>query len=87
MNQHLQQYQELRLGKCKEAFASNSFGTYLAKDCREAKRIVIDDILPGIGPKTVSWGDSMTLYTTGILEEIKQRPAIDVVEIVAENVP
>jgi L-lactate utilization protein LutB len=87
MNQHLQQYWKLRLEKCQKSLASNNFGAYLANDHKDAKRIVMEEILPGIGPKSASWGDSMTLHATGILEEIKQSPAIDVVETFAGNVP
>lgn len=87
MDDHLKQFWELRLERCREALAANHFVAYAANDCREAKRIVLEEILPRIVPKTVSWGDSMTLHATGILDEIKRRPDIDVLETFAENVP
>jgi hypothetical protein len=87
MNQHSSKFWTLRLEKCKESFLLNNFAVYLANDCREAKKLVMEDILPGIGPQTVSWGDSMTLHATGILEEIKRNPDIDLIETFAENVP
>ena len=87
MDDHLKQFWELRLERCREALAANNFGAYAANDCREAKRIVLEEILPMVGPKTVSWGDSMTLHATGILKEIKQNTAIDIIETFADNVP
>ena len=47
----------------------------------------MEAILPGITPQTASWGDSMTMHATGILDEIKQNPSIDVIEAFAANVP
>jgi len=87
MEEHLKTYWTLRLQKCMEALAANNFGTYLADDPKDAKRIVMEAILPGIVPKSVSWGDSMTLHATGILEEIKRRPDIELLETFAEHVP
>jgi L-lactate utilization protein LutB len=87
MDNHLKQYWELRLEKCRKSLAANNFTTYLASDRRDAKRIALEAILPGIEAKTASWGDSMTLHATEILEEIKRNPEIDVIETFAENVP
>ena len=87
MRDHLEQFWALRLEKCRETLSANNFGAYLADNPKDAKRIVMEEILPGIAPQTVSWGDSMTLHATGILEEIRRRPDIDVLETFADNVP
>jgi hypothetical protein len=87
MGDHVKPYWARRLAKCRNALASNNFGAYLANDGREAKRIVLEEIIPGITVKTASWGDSMTLHATGILEEIKRNPAITVLETFAAKVP
>lgn len=87
MNNHIKKYWELRLEKCKEALESNHFGAYLADDHKDAKKIVIEDILPGIRVKTIAWGDSLTLHATDILDEIRRNPDVDLLETFAENVP
>jgi L-lactate utilization protein LutB len=83
----LNPYWAMRLTKCQAALAANDFGAYLANDAIEARRIVLKDILPGIAPRTVSWGDSMTLHATGILEAIRQDPAVEVIATFADHVP
>ena len=71
----------------KKSLERNNFGAYIAHDRKEAKRIVTKDILPEIGVKSVSWGDSLTFYATEVLDEMRQNPDIDVLETFAENVP
>jgi hypothetical protein len=87
MDESIEAFWALRLEKCRKALAANNFGAYLANDPGHAKRIVLDDILPDVAPLTASWGDSMTLHATGVLEAVKQDPAIAVIETFAENVP
>jgi LUD domain len=87
MNNPIEKYWELRLEKCKRSLESNNFGVYLANDRKDAKKIVIEDILPKISVKSVSWGDSQTFLATEVLEEMRLNPEIDLLETFAENVP
>jgi hypothetical protein len=73
-------YWQLRLEKCKKALGKNNFEVFLAADTQSAGAIFMDEILPGIQPATVSWGDSLTLAATGVLEAIRADPAIRVIE-------
>jgi L-lactate utilization protein LutB len=87
MDNCIKKYWEQRLEKCNKSLESNNFGAYLANDRKDAKRIVMEDILPGIRVNSVSWGDSLTFYATEILDEIKRNPDINVLETFAKNVP
>ena len=87
MDNSIKKYWKKRLETCRKSLESNNFGAYLANDRKDAKRIVMEDILPGIRVKSVSWGDSLTFYATEILDEIKRNPDINVLETFAENVP
>ena len=87
MDNIINKYWDQRLEKCKKSLESNNFGAYIANDRKEAKRIVMKDILPGIRVKSVSWGDSLTLYATEILDEMRRKPDIHVLETFDENVP
>jgi hypothetical protein len=87
MDNGIDKYRRARLERCKEYLENNNFEAFIAKDRMDAKKIVIDKILPEIRVKRVSWGDSLTLYATGILDEIRRNPAIEVLETFAENVP
>jgi L-lactate utilization protein LutC len=76
----IQKYWELRLQNCKDALEKNSFDARIAQTPADAKQIVIDQILPGIDVKSVSWGDSLTLYQTGVLEFFKKNSEITLIE-------
>jgi L-lactate utilization protein LutB len=84
---HIEKYWELRLENCRKSLENNNFEAFLADNCNDAKRIVIEEILPKIEVKSVSWGDSLTLHSTKVLDVIKQNPDIDVLETFAQNVP
>jgi len=86
MNNYLETYWKLRLENCLKSLKNNNFGAYLADDCEDAKRIVVEEILPDIEVKSVSWGDSLTLYATQVLDAIKKNSDIHILETFAENV-
>jgi len=86
MGNYIEKYWELRLENCKKTLKSNNFGAYLATDCNDARKIVIEEILPNIEVKNVSWGDSLTFHGTKVLDEMRRNPDIDVLETFAGNV-
>jgi L-lactate utilization protein LutB len=67
-----QKYWELRLQSCKDAFEQNNFEAFIARTPAEAGQIVIDQILPAINVKCVSYGDSLTFFETGVLDYFKK---------------
>lgn len=80
-----QKFWNLRLQSCKEALERNNFEAFLAPTPAAAGQIVIDQILPQIDVKRVSWGDSLTLQETGILEFFREDPAFDLIETFDDN--
>jgi hypothetical protein len=62
-------YWKIRLVRCKRSLERNGFDVFLADSPIHAKDIILQEILPKIAVVwTVSWGDSMTLHATGILD-------------------
>ena len=82
-----QKFWDIRLQGCKEALEKNNFEAYLAQTPADAARIVRDQILPQLDVKSVSWGDSLTFYESGVLEFFKEDPTFDLIETFDENVP
>jgi hypothetical protein len=82
----ISKYWERRLSDCKNSLEKNNFDAFIAATPSEAKRIVIDKILPLIDIKSVSWGDSLTLYSTEILEYFRSKSEIKLIETFAENI-
>ena len=77
---------EMRLENCGKALTKNNFEVFIAQDCAEAKAVFDQKIFPGLNVRSASWGDSLTLKTTGIIESIKTNPDIDVIETFAADV-
>jgi L-lactate utilization protein LutB len=82
-----QKFWNLRLQSCKEALEKNNFEAFIAPTPADAAKIVCDQILPQLNVKSVSWGDSITLYETGILQFFKEDPNFDLIETFDKNVP
>jgi L-lactate utilization protein LutB len=75
------QNKKSNLAGIKKSLEMNNFEVFIAKDPSEAKTIVLDKILPGTEAKKISYGDSMTVRSAGILEAIKERPDLEFIEV------
>ena len=80
-------YWKQRMEKCKKALENNHFDVYLAENSLAANKIIINEIIPKLDAKSASWGDSMTLHATGVLDTLRKLPAINVIETFAQDVP
>jgi L-lactate utilization protein LutB len=80
MDNPIERYWQIRLKAVKEALEANNFEAFLAADVREARKIVREQILPTLGAKSVSWGGSMTFLATGLYEEIKKMPGLEILD-------
>jgi hypothetical protein len=80
MEKPIETFWKARLSDLKAAFEDNNFEVFLAQDRAEAKKIVLEEILPKIGPKSVSWGGSMTFLATGLYETIKEMQGMEVLD-------
>jgi hypothetical protein len=54
----------------------NNFLPYFVKTTQEAYDLFFGTLLPEISPQVVSYADSVTLGTTGIIERLKTEPGI-----------
>lgn len=80
-------YWQKRLDELKTALEKNNFTVFLAADRAGAKKIVIEDILPTLKVKTVSWGGSMTLVASGLHEFFKGNPDYEVIDTADRTIP
>ncbi|MBW1837619.1 MAG: lactate utilization protein [Deltaproteobacteria bacterium] len=78
MDESHERYWTLRLNDCKKALEANNFEAFVAANLNQAKEVFFKEILPKTGAKLISWGDSLTLHATGVLEALKRRSDLDV---------
>jgi L-lactate utilization protein LutB len=73
-------YWKIKLEDVKDALEANNFEAFVAQDVAEARKIVLDEIIPKTGAKTVSWGGSMTFIATGLYEALKAAADMEVLD-------
>ena len=81
------QYWWDRLKNCRESLQENAFEAFVAEDRVQARNIVLEEIIPTTGAKSASWGDSMTLHATGILNALLTYPGLSIVKTFEGGVP
>jgi len=87
MDNPVAHYWNLRLECCKRALQENDFDVFLADSPIHARDIILNEILPKTAAKTVSWGDSLTLRTTGVMDVLKRNPSFHVLETFDKTLP
>jgi L-lactate utilization protein LutB len=80
MDKPVENYWQKRLSEIKKALEDNNFEVFLADNAAEASKIVLEEIFPKTGAKTVSWGGSMTFIATGLYNSIKDNPNLEVLD-------
>ncbi|MBU2497531.1 MAG: lactate utilization protein [Proteobacteria bacterium] len=87
MDKPIDTYWKARLGDLKVALEANNFEVFLARDRAEAKKIVLEEILPKLGAKSLSWGGSMTFLATGLYDTIKGMEGLDILDVYDRSKP
>ena len=82
-----EQYWRDRLKNCRETLQENSFEAFVVEDRVQARRIVLEEIFPTTAAKSASWGDSMTLHATGILDALLVSPGLSIIKTFEGGVP
>jgi len=80
MDQPINHYWQLRLNDLKSELEANNFEVFLAENRQAASQIVLEDIIPKLNVKTVSWGGSMTVVASGVYEALKKRTDLTVID-------
>jgi len=62
----------------KDKLEKNNFEVFIADMGEDAKKIALEDIIPGLDVKSVSWGGSMTFVQTGLFHALKSDERFEV---------
>ena len=80
MDKPIENYWRIRLGNLKEALENNNFEVFVADNTAEAKKIVLEQIIPKTNAKSVSWGGSITFVSTGLYDALKGAGDMEVLD-------
>ena len=76
MTEYIEFYWKKRIETCRTALQKNNFEVFLAEDPADANKLILNEIFPTISVRSVSWGDSMSLHATKVLEKIEENQDI-----------
>ena len=78
MKNPIDQFWTLKLEAVKHNLEQNNFDVFVAPDAKTAKTIALEEIIPALDIKSVSWGGSMSFVETGLFHELKGREDLEV---------
>lgn len=87
MKNPIDDYWEKRIDKCKAAFEKNNFEVYTIGTVKEVKKVILVDILPKLQCHSISWGDSISMLSSGIIQAVENLPGIRLIKTFEEGVP
>jgi len=87
MDKPLDSYWAIRLAELKNELEANNFEVHLAADPAAAHTIVMDEILPKTGARSVGFGGSLTAVGTGLFQTFKSRTDIALIDTLDKQVP
>ena len=80
MDKPIENYWKIRLANLKEALEGNNFEVFVADNTEDAKKIVLEQIIPRTGAKSVYWGGSIKLVSTGLYDVLKESTDMEVLD-------
>ena len=87
MDKPTDNYWKLRLVDLKTALESNNFDVYFAENKQEACNTVLEDIMPKLNARTLSWGGSMTFIASGLYDRLKDNKELEVLDTFNKKIP
>ena len=86
MNGPIDAFWERKIDHCRDAFERNHFEVHTAAGIDAVKPLILEEIFPKLSVSSVSWGDSVSMLSSGILAAIEQMPGIRLIRTFEEGV-
>jgi L-lactate utilization protein LutB len=80
MDQPIDNFWKARLADLKAALESNNFDVFMADNQEAAYKIVLEELIPQLSPKTISFGGSMTFVDSGLYKQILENSDAEVLD-------
>ncbi|HMM40256.1 MAG TPA: lactate utilization protein [Desulfovibrio sp.] len=81
MREPIDKYWSRRLDDVAEALDDNGFEVFRATCEEDVRRIALSEILPALGPRTVSFGGSTTVVSSGLYQALKDSIGCEVLDV------
>lgn len=80
MSGPIESFWRIRLEDIKKSLEANNFEVFIAENAAAAKKVVLEEIIPKTGAKSIAWGGSMTFVATGLYEALKDNKQMKVLD-------
>ena len=80
MNGPVESFWRIRLEDIKKSLEANNFEVFIAENAAAAKKVVLEEIIPKTGAKSIAWGGSMTFVATGLYDVLKGNKKMKVLD-------
>lgn len=80
MDNPVDSFWRIRLDDIKKSLEENNFEVFIAENAAAAKKIVLEEIIPQTGAKSIAWGGSMTFIATGLYDTLKSNKKMKVID-------
>ena len=80
MQNPIENFWQKRLEAVGKALEENNFEVFIVQSASEAGGLVLNTLMPRLDPKVVSWGGSMTIGATGIMEAFRKNPGLSIID-------
>ncbi|MFC1857634.1 lactate utilization protein [Thermodesulfobacteriota bacterium] len=87
MDNAIENYWKIRMESLKAALESNNFEAFITESAAAAKQMVLEDIIPQLNARSISWGGSMTLMDTGLYDALKNASDMEIIDTADRSVP
>ena len=78
-------YWQIRLERLKKTLEKNNFEVFLVDSGSEATRLMMEEILPATGARSIAWGGTMTMEEIGLGEALRGRTDLTKIDPMAKG--
>lgn len=79
MKKPIDNYWKLKLEAVKETLEKNRFEVFVADTAAAAKDVALNQIIPALDVKSVSWGGSMSFVATGLFHALMENKDLEII--------
>jgi hypothetical protein len=79
MKNPIDNYWGLKLEAVKEALEKNQFEVFISDTAAGAKDLALNQIIPSLDVKSVSWGGSMSFVATGLFHALMEKKDLEII--------
>ncbi len=87
MDQGIAKYWRMKLARLCRTLKENGFEAHWTETSQDALRLVMEDILPALGPSSVSFGGSVSVVESGLYQALKARPGVTLLDTFKKELP